>query len=344
LMEGHHPFTGVLTSGLSVGRVDLYAIREGLFPYGQTSAIKSPPAAPPLEMLHPLLRQAFKRCFEQGHHQPTLRPMASQWVTRLNKAESLLVQCMQKKDHIYSNHYNHCPWCRQQLLSLSKSLNKPAFKPPTSPQTATSAPAISQKRTIHQPPKQINIEQGSNLIITQHWSNRVEKLSLLIILFICILPFQVLLIGTLFMFLGAQFLLFAESLFMKLIPTLTALILSLLFATPLLWGTYQAIAWLFNKTTITVNQKLLISYTKPISIRGHIEIPVADIQQLFCKRRAGFGGEQKPTYEVYALTYTGEYYELAGRFSSYEQARYIEQMVQKYLNLPNIPVPGEYIE
>lgn len=79
LMQGYHPFSGVLPADLSVGRVDVYAIKEGLFPYQQNkklSGIQTPPNAPPFTHLDPGLQALFIRCFVDGHKNPSQRPTA----------------------------------------------------------------------------------------------------------------------------------------------------------------------------------------------------------------------------------------------------------------------------
>lgn len=109
LMEGYHPFAGVLDSSVSVGRVDLYAIQQGLFPYDRASKITPPPSAPNFDRLHPQLQQLFKRCFQSGYIRPDLRPSGQHWQTALRAALKQLVKC--KNAHLYSQHLPQCPYC-----------------------------------------------------------------------------------------------------------------------------------------------------------------------------------------------------------------------------------------
>jgi len=126
LMEGYHPFTGVLQTPQSVGRVDLYAIREGLFPYTNPSRINPPPSAPPYEWLHKWLQKAFIRCFVTKRQKILYRPTAQQWQEVLHQAERSLQQCSHQPHHHFANHLPTCPFCKKISTSLTipHSLNR----------------------------------------------------------------------------------------------------------------------------------------------------------------------------------------------------------------------------
>lgn len=124
LMGGFHPFTGVLNSNFSVERVDLYAIQQGWFPYGQTDALIPPPTAPPFTLLHPTLQHAFEQCFAGGFHEPTQRPTAWQWLQLLDEAIKLLVTCPRQPEHVYSSHWDDCPYCYDSRLIVKPNLPK----------------------------------------------------------------------------------------------------------------------------------------------------------------------------------------------------------------------------
>lgn len=115
LMEGYHPFAGVMTTGASVGRVDLYGIKHGLFSYVRPSGtqlmVQPPPNAPAIAHLHPDLQDAFRRTFVDGHTAPERRVAAKEWKKLLQEAEGTLVTCVQDKSHLYARHLRHCPTC-----------------------------------------------------------------------------------------------------------------------------------------------------------------------------------------------------------------------------------------
>jgi len=124
LMDGFHPFAGVLTTPASVGRVDLYGIKHGLFPYvnrgsnGQTAGpatgqlvVQPPPNAPAFAQLDPRIQEAFRRTFTDGHAQPDCRVSAKEWKKILHEAGAALVSCPRDAGHLYSRHLGHCPAC-----------------------------------------------------------------------------------------------------------------------------------------------------------------------------------------------------------------------------------------
>lgn len=113
LMEGTHPFAGVYQGADEPPSYDA-RILAGHFPYGSRRAPYKPmPAAPPFEMLHPTLRQLFRRCFEDGHANPQARPDAQTWQTALAEAEAALVTCAANAQHRYGDHLSVCPWCER---------------------------------------------------------------------------------------------------------------------------------------------------------------------------------------------------------------------------------------
>lgn len=113
LMEGYHPFTGVDSrSQVSLaGPVYEYNIRQGNFPYDAAGPVRPPPGAPAYEILHPRLRDLFRRCFVAGHAMPDGRPPAREWHQALQSAETALVRCRSAASHWYSPHLTNCPWC-----------------------------------------------------------------------------------------------------------------------------------------------------------------------------------------------------------------------------------------
>lgn len=111
LMDGYHPYAGILLSGKSVGRVDLHCLREGIFPYAPNMASTPPPQAPRLEWLHPDIQRAFTRCFVAGHRRSARRPAADEWLSIMDKCVAELAQCGSERSHFYAPHLSTCPQC-----------------------------------------------------------------------------------------------------------------------------------------------------------------------------------------------------------------------------------------
>ncbi|MCW3100522.1 MAG: hypothetical protein JWL77_6140 [Chthonomonadaceae bacterium] len=116
LMEGTHPFAGIYGGSDDPPPYE-QRIRAGHYPYGSRSTPYRPsPTAPPLEMLHPGVRQLFTRCFEDGHARPDVRPDARTWQRALLEAEEALVACAVNPRHRYGSHLATCPWCERTRL------------------------------------------------------------------------------------------------------------------------------------------------------------------------------------------------------------------------------------
>jgi len=116
LMEGTHPFAG---APKAQGDPPAYEARisAGHFPYARRATPYRPMRlAPPFEILHPALRDLFLRCFEDGHHRPSLRPNVSTWIETLSEAEAALAVCPVNDQHRYGSHLSICPWCQRRDL------------------------------------------------------------------------------------------------------------------------------------------------------------------------------------------------------------------------------------
>ncbi|MGB0388265.1 MAG: two-component regulator propeller domain-containing protein [Ardenticatenaceae bacterium] len=175
LMQGYHPFSGVLPAHLSIGRVDVYGIKNGLFPYYQNhkqSSVEKPPNAPPFALLHPELQALFIRCFVDGHRSPTQRPTAREWRALLYKAEQALVTCERDRTHIYGTHLAGCPFCAPEQ-AIQKPL-PPALQKAIPSLSATSGQASSS--AAHSPATFISISMQSLGQLLPNRSRSVLKL------------------------------------------------------------------------------------------------------------------------------------------------------------------------
>ena len=115
-MEGEHPFVGVY-QGSGEPPPTKKRILEGHFPHGiKKVPYNHKPMAVRFEVLHPMLRQLFIRCFEDGHNNPQARPDARTWLKALDEAEKDLVSCGVNSEHRYGGHLRDCPWCERKKL------------------------------------------------------------------------------------------------------------------------------------------------------------------------------------------------------------------------------------
>lgn len=111
LMEGVHPFTGIVTNPRiqPESRIDLFCMKHGIFPHVSNPHVLPPKNSPPFEMLYPSLQRLFIRSFVEGYQNPSARPTAREWRKGLHHAIQALRTC--EKGHFYSSHLPSCIWC-----------------------------------------------------------------------------------------------------------------------------------------------------------------------------------------------------------------------------------------
>lgn len=126
LMDGSHPFRARwVGSGEPAPLHDRVA--NGWFPHHpQPRGPVAPPPQVNLAHLHPPLVAMLRRCFHDGHTQPTARPRAADWRAALDAAEAALVTCT--NGHIFSNHQRACPRCnaRQRPSAATPGARSPS--------------------------------------------------------------------------------------------------------------------------------------------------------------------------------------------------------------------------
>lgn len=110
--------------------------------------------------------------------------------------------------------------------------------------------------------------------------------------------------------------------------------------------TYFTAAQFLNSTTIRVSQGSLSILHGPLPWRGVRDIPVRDIEQVYCKEKAYQNRRStRYVYEVYTILRgrnpVGDSVKLLGGLLEAEQALYIEQALEKHLGLADRSVGGE---
>jgi DNA-binding helix-hairpin-helix protein with protein kinase domain len=114
LMRGIHPFAG--RSGAGEPDSIPARIAAGHWPYAwlRSSPLRPSPHAPPWFTLPPSVQELLRRCFEDAHAEPDLRPSAAQWQHALEEAEHELTRCPRDGQHVFPRRLDHCPWCTTQ--------------------------------------------------------------------------------------------------------------------------------------------------------------------------------------------------------------------------------------
>lgn len=138
LLFGDHPFKGKWMGGGEPPN-PMELIRQGFWPYAPKSLIQEGPSTIPLAVVHPSLQSCFRRCFTDGHHQPHLRPTATEWVQAIRTAIAVLQGCSSQSNHYFNRLYGRCYWCeRKAKLGLDVFDLKIPPKPPAKPAVASS--------------------------------------------------------------------------------------------------------------------------------------------------------------------------------------------------------------
>ena len=142
LMEGNHPFRA---QWLAAGEPPPLEkrIAQGAFPYtaSPTAPVLPPKHAPDLNLLNPWLAELLRRCFLDGHRNPTLRPTPETWRNAIIDAELSLKAC--PVGHYYSDHLNTCPYCAARGVSgRAVPLRPVAARPVTAPSQGRAAPGV----------------------------------------------------------------------------------------------------------------------------------------------------------------------------------------------------------
>lgn len=150
LFLGRHPFAGRY---LGKGDMDIKtAIREGRFAYSErrsTTMMEPPPYVPALSDYGADIAKAFEAAFPPTGGQPSFRPTASDWVSRLKEVESNLAACSADKSHSYLRTLGGCPWCK-----LERTMGRALFPAHYSPSSTVMdiGQLLSAIRGIPAPP------------------------------------------------------------------------------------------------------------------------------------------------------------------------------------------------
>lgn len=111
---------------------------------------------------------------------------------------------------------------------------------------------------------------------------------------------------------------------------------------------YYTIALFFNKTYITVSRQNIRIEHKPIPVPFYADrqVTTKQVQQLYLDKYVDSRTNGRPNfaYEVRALLNNKKRVSLVKGLKQYEQARYIEQEVERFLNIKDYPVEGEWME
>lgn len=107
--------------------------------------------------------------------------------------------------------------------------------------------------------------------------------------------------------------------------------------------TYYVIAGLVNRTTITADRSTLTVRHGPLPFGGNVTIPVSRLQQLFCRREGIGTDDHSPgrAFSIFAILDDGTRLDVLTRQNDRDLVVYLEQRIEDFLNIIDVPVPGE---
>jgi len=104
---------------------------------------------------------------------------------------------------------------------------------------------------------------------------------------------------------------------------------------------YFALAGWFNVTHINVNNYSLNIQHKPLWWFGNQTISTSNIKQIYCQLKVHkTKNSESHTYDVFVMTQDDKSVKIVSQLMKKEQALYIEQEIERFLQIENIPVSG----
>lgn len=106
--------------------------------------------------------------------------------------------------------------------------------------------------------------------------------------------------------------------------------------------TYYVLAGYINKTFIDVDFNSITIRHEPLPFWGNKKVSSKTIKQLYCKRDEFLGSRNGyRVFAVHAITSERRNIKLLSGLDNSEQALFIEQEIEKFLNIEDKPVKGE---
>ena len=106
--------------------------------------------------------------------------------------------------------------------------------------------------------------------------------------------------------------------------------------------TYTVLTGLFNRTTIKLDHKHFRVHHDPFPWPGEVNMPVGDLEQLYCTRNVKRGqNSTSVTYQLNALLGDGREKKLISNLDSPDVAAFLEQQIESLLRIDDHPVVGE---
>jgi DNA-directed RNA polymerase subunit RPC12/RpoP len=103
--------------------------------------------------------------------------------------------------------------------------------------------------------------------------------------------------------------------------------------------TYSTLAGLLNRTYIEIDANEMAIWHDPLPWTGETKVPVREIAQLYCTEVRGSKGTS--TYRLFMETSDGRSKKLLSNLTSPDTGLFLEQQIESWLHITDVPVPGE---
>jgi DNA-binding helix-hairpin-helix protein with protein kinase domain len=178
LLFGDHPFKGKWT-GPDDSPDPNELLRKGWWPYAVQSPIQPSLLTVPLTTVHPILQDCFRRCFNDGYLNPSLRPTAAEWMKAFRVAIADLKRCRQVHTHVFSASTGPCYWCaRSKKLGMDIFAGVPTVpKNPILRELHRLSPQAERAKAYlrSQFSKEFETSQASSLQMFDKWQAAIEQ-------------------------------------------------------------------------------------------------------------------------------------------------------------------------
>ena len=107
---------------------------------------------------------------------------------------------------------------------------------------------------------------------------------------------------------------------------------------------WMALAFLLNKTKVSVEEKVLTVTHRPVRWFGERRLEASKISQLFCSEYVAYKQNEVPQYRmcVNAHMHDGSHLQLIKGLNENGQAFYLEDLLERHLGITDRSMPGEY--
>lgn len=105
--------------------------------------------------------------------------------------------------------------------------------------------------------------------------------------------------------------------------------------------TYSTLAKLFNSTVVSAGGGRLRVRHGPIPWRGNHDLPSTDIVQVYCRVSPPKSNSSELGFDVVVVLRDDRSMTLVAGLPALDQALFIEQEIEHFLSIRDVPVPGE---